>query len=329
VERLVESIRRFYPTTRIIIGDNGDRPANVSDDHLTYLRLPFNIGLSATRNRIVEHVQTPYFWLLDDDFEFTPETDCGRFLDVLDAEERVGVVGGVVIENTKHGPQVSTWAQRLVLKNGVLNGKPVRRNVQFAGQTQYYISDTANNFALFRREMLADHRWTEPLKLREHADFYWRVKQEGGWKVAVCEQVRCNHLRIQSPEYQEHRHRNREFLELALESLGVRELNILRSGDPRMALNSRPNIVVLGVGNSGTTIVTKMLHALGWQAADADETFAESVRFREINESGDFSGAAEYLASLPQPWAIKDPRLVRTLGIGSHSWPHTNRCCFG
>jgi hypothetical protein len=90
-----------------------------------------------------------------------------------------------------------------------------------------------------------------------------------------------------------------------------------------MAADGRPNIVVLGVGNSGTTIVTKMLHALGWQAADADETFGESVRLREINESGDFSGAAEYLAGLPQSWAIKDPRFVRTLGRAKNS---SQRC---
>jgi hypothetical protein len=323
VERLVESIRRFYPSTQIIIGDNGDQPANVSDSRLTYLRLPFNIGLSATRNRIVDQVQTPYFWLLDDDYEFTADTDCGRFLDVLDANLKIGVVGGAVVENTKRGVEIGTWAQQLVLERGVLNGKPVRRDIQFAGQTQFYLADTANNFALFRREMLADHRWTEPLKLREHADYYWRVKQAGQWQVAVCEQVRCKHLRIQSPEYKEHRHRNREFLELALQSLGVRELNILPSGDPRMAADGRPNIVVLGVGNSGTTIVTKMLHALGWQAADADETFGESVRLREINESGDFSGAAEYLAGLPQSWAIKDPRFVRTLGRAKNS---SQRC---
>ncbi len=162
--------------------------------------------------------------------------------------------------------------------------------------------------------MLADHRWTEPLKLREHADYYWRVKQAGQWQVAVCEQVRCKHLRVQSPEYKEHRHRNHEFLNTMLDLSGLKELNILPGSDPRMAVDGRPNIVVLGVGNSGTTIVTKMLHALGWQAADADETFGESVRLRDINESGDFSGAAEYLAGLPQPWAIKDPRLVRTLG---------------
>lgn len=277
VERLVKSIRRFYPTTKIIIGDNGDQPANIRDPHVRYLRLPFNIGLSATRNRIVDALRTPYLWQLDDDFEFTPETDCRRFLDVLDADKRIGVVGGAVIENG----QASTWAQRLVLENGVLNGKPVRRDIQFAGQTQYYLADTVVNFALFRREILANHRWTEALKLREHADFYWRVKQAGLWQVAVCEQVRCKHLRVQSPEYQEHRNRNREFLNVALQSLGVRELNILPIGDPRMGVDGRPNIVVVGVGNSGTTIVTKMLHALGWQAADADDTFGESVGLRE------------------------------------------------
>ena len=309
VERLVESIRRYYPNSQIIIGDNGDQPANIRDPHVTYLRLPFNIGLSATRNRIVDSLQTPYLWLLDDDFEFTAETDCARLLDVLDANESNGVVGGGLYENG----QCSTWAQRLVLENGVLNGKPVRRDIQFAGQTQYYLADTVVNFALFRREMLADHLWTDALKLREHADYYWRVKQAGQWQVAVCEQVRCKHLRIQSPEYIEHRHRNREFLDLALESLGVRELNVLPSGDPRMMVDGRPNIVVLGVGNSGTTIVTKIMHALGWQAADADETFAESVGLRSINETGAFDRCAEYLAGLPQPWAIKDPRLVKTL----------------
>jgi hypothetical protein len=196
----------------------------------------------------------------------------------------------------------------------VLNCKPVWREIQFADRTQYYLADTANNFALFRREMLADYHWTEPLKLREHADYYWRVKQAGRWKVAVCEQVRCKHLRIQSPEYQEHRHRNHEFLSTMLALAGLKELKILPGNDSRMGVDSRPNIVVLGVGNSGTTIVTKMLHARGGQVADADETFGESVGLRNINESGDFNRAAEYLAGLPQPWAIKDPRLVRTLG---------------
>ncbi len=141
VERLVKSIRHFYPTTRIIIGDNGDQPANVGGHYLTYLRLPFNIGLSATRNRIVDALQTPYLWLLDDDYEFTAETDCSRFLDVLDADARIGVVSGALMEN---GKPASTWAQRLVLENGVLNGNPVRRDIQFSGQTQYYPHSCTN-----------------------------------------------------------------------------------------------------------------------------------------------------------------------------------------
>ena len=39
---------------KIVVGDKGDQPANVRDSRLTYLRLPLDIGLSATRDRIVD-----------------------------------------------------------------------------------------------------------------------------------------------------------------------------------------------------------------------------------------------------------------------------------
>ena len=84
----------------------------------------------------------------------------------------------------------------------------------------------------------------------------------------------------------------------------------------------KPNIVVLGLDNSGTTILTRMLHALGWRKEDADEEYAESVSVREVNISCIRSGhfpieqAGEILERFPSPWAIKDPRFVRTL----HQW---------
>ena len=64
----------------------------------------------------------------------------------------------------------------------------------------------------------------KPLKLREHADYYWGVKQVGQWQLAVCEQVPCKHLRVQTPEY---RHRNHEFLNTMRDLSGLNELHIL------------------------------------------------------------------------------------------------------
>lgn len=82
---------------------------------------------------------------------------------------------------------------------------------------------------------------------------------------------------------------------------------------------TRPNVILFGVGHSGTSVVTRMLHALGWKPADADADYAESVSVRRINDgilSGQFDPveACCTLQKLPQPWAIKDPRFVRTLG---------------
>jgi hypothetical protein len=87
----------------------------------------------------------------------------------------------------------------------------------------------------------------------------------------------------------------------------------------------RPCVIVMGVGHSGTTVLARSLHAMGWNAADADKQFAESVAFRRQNMSIESTGflqpvpAARTLAQLPRPWAVKEPRFVTTL----HHWlPH-------
>ncbi|MFQ5733339.1 MAG: hypothetical protein ACE5KM_15470 [Planctomycetaceae bacterium] len=82
--------------------------------------------------------------------------------------------------------------------------------------------------------------------------------------------------------------------------------------------SGRPNAILFGVGHSGTSVVTRMLHAMGWEAGDADDEYAESVSLRAINEQAirgqfDSEAARRVLASLAQPWAIKDPRLVHTI----------------
>jgi hypothetical protein len=81
------------------------------------------------------------------------------------------------------------------------------------------------------------------------------------------------------------------------------------------------DVVVFGVGHSGTSLLTKMIHALGWSPNDADATFAESVRMREINRHllagaplpAQMAASLEFVRSLSRPFAVKDPRLVETL----------------
>jgi hypothetical protein len=94
--------------------------------------------------------------------------------------------------------------------------------------------------------------------------------------------------------------------------------------------NGLPNLVVVGVGHSGTTIVTQMLGKLGWNMPSADARYAEHTGVREAN------GAALSHDILPakatsvvralvnhKPWVIKDPRFTVTL----HLWDHLFAKC--
>tara|TARA_R100000008_G_scaffold81292_1_gene64377 strand:+ start:1322 stop:1885 length:564 start_codon:yes stop_codon:yes gene_type:complete len=88
----------------------------------------------------------------------------------------------------------------------------------------------------------------------------------------------------------------------------------------------KPNIILLGVGHSGTTVVTKMLFKLGWQCNDANSKFAECDECQKVNDLAagttdlfddtgyfDYERAMRSIARLQQPWVIKDPRFIFTL----------------
>lgn len=92
--------------------------------------------------------------------------------------------------------------------------------------------------------------------------------------------------------------------------------------------DSRPNILVVGVGHSGTTVLTKLLDKLGWDAYGADASYAEHKKIRNFNRYalqhdclGDQEEIADVLLDLNahKPWVVKDPRFTVTL---RHWWEH-------
>lgn len=86
--------------------------------------------------------------------------------------------------------------------------------------------------------------------------------------------------------------------------------------------DDRPNIIVFGVGHSGTTLLAKMLFSLGWSQGEssdaADEEYGEHRAIRQCNRcvlehQAIPPEAGSVLQALKSPWAIKDPRFVLTL----------------
>jgi hypothetical protein len=327
LERLVASIRRFYPAARVIVADNGRQKAVLNEaaagGHVEVLDLPYDCGLSAARHALVQRLTTPYFLLLEEDFVFTAETTIEPLVDILDHDGQLGAVGGSVRVNGA----VHDYAIDLSVFRGTLEGAAARGPLRFSpGGTPYRLCDQHNNFGLWRREMLLepDHSWLGLPKVGEHAAYFWRIKLAGRWRVAHAPTVIVGHdLSGRDSNYQQHRARAGTLQKAWLAAQGI------PGGykqDPSLAVSSRlarpperPNLLILGVGHSGTSIVAKMLFAAGWHAGDADAEFGESVSVRALNESLAGDGqlnakrAAAALAALAEPWALKDPRFVYTL----------------
>ena len=80
------------------------------------------------------------------------------------------------------------------------------------------------------------------------------------------------------------------------------------------------NIVILGVGHSGTRHLTRILMSFGLNAGVVDE-HAENPQIVALNAKAiktgalDKDSASALLASLVRPFVVKDPRFVKTLSM--------------
>ena len=84
------------------------------------------------------------------------------------------------------------------------------------------------------------------------------------------------------------------------------------------------DVIIFGVGHSGTSLLTRMVHTLGWNVNDVDggirrEHWIASRQPRLLTKGWTVdweTSARDILQSFARPFAIKDPRLVETLPKG-------------
>ena len=328
LSNLVHSIKRSYPSAKIIVADNGRRKAILPAD-VTVFHLPFDIGLSATRNFLASKVRTRTMLLLEEDFLFLPTTRVEPLLDVLSSDDEVGVVGGAMMGGDGH---VSAFSMDIDIFRDTMYLHPSRHRHRVTRRgTAYRICDVTLNFALFRRRMLTDHVWDERLKVGEHTPYFNELKKHCRWRVASCPQSVVYHVPDQrNGTYRKYRDRASRYFQQYLRRNKLRRC--IREAGQRVenALPTNANVVVLGVGHSGTTILTRMLHHAGWQSGDADQQYAESVSIRAMNRkalrAGRLpTGAEQLIRRFPAPWAIKDPRFVQTLRYWLPIFAKSNR----
>jgi hypothetical protein len=189
--RLRASIRRFYPDLPVVVVDTAS-------------------NLSQGRNRLARAVATPLLLLCEDDFEFCEQTRIEPLVAVLAHDAEIAGIGGDVLESRGR----ACWAHNYHHQGHAIDASPSsdppRRT---PGGVVYQPCQLILNFGLFRRELFRQVPWDEDIPLNEHVEYYWRVSQCSGWKVAVARGIAILHHKDRpSDEYS--RWRGRRFWEL-------------------------------------------------------------------------------------------------------------------
>lgn len=192
IQALAISIRaRFGDTVEILLGLQCEAlPEGFAElAHALNVRLvplAYDIGLSAARNRLVEHVTTEYFVLADDDFIIDRAFHIGNAVRILDNEPDVTGVGGycrdiLYNESMSLDKRVDNFhcyylAYEAYTKTLIqVPFYHVPCSEAFSGERGAFPVDMIMNFGLFRSKEFGMNRlfWDERMKITgEHRDFY-------------------------------------------------------------------------------------------------------------------------------------------------------------
>ena len=212
LERLLFSIRKYYPQNKLIIADdNSDTEFNAylylkwkKRLNIEVLRLSYDTGLSYGRNKMVEATKTPFILLLDDDFVFNEETRIDKFYKVLKSDINIGLVGGSCLEGVKK----VHYECSLELKDGVLKQVPDGDNWENIEGIKAKQTGCVLNFFLARKKCLTENKWCDKLKVAEHTDYFLNFKN---WKIYYTPEVSIIHDKERDNNYMEFRGRGEDY----------------------------------------------------------------------------------------------------------------------
>jgi len=184
LRRLVASIKRLYPTLRVVVVDDSREPTHLAG--VQTIAMPYDSGIAAGRNEGLRHVTTPYVLVLDDDFVFYRHTCLGAPLALMERHAEIDIMGGKLIDlpffrrrPLPFGEIFPTRATPLAPLGSLLGGMRV--------------VDKVPTFFVARRDRLAMVPWDPQLKRADHADFFTRAL--GVLTTVFNPELRCLHAR--------------------------------------------------------------------------------------------------------------------------------------
>jgi Glycosyl transferase family 2 len=168
VRRLVTSIRRLYPTLRIVVVDDSRHPVAV--EGVETVVMPYDSGISAGRNEGLRRVTTKYVIILDDDLVFFRRTRLADALALMERHPEIDIMGAELINlPLLRARPLAQAAGRIFTADG---DPPLPVGRRIGGLV---VCEKVPNAFVARRDRLALVPWDPRLKRMEHADFFTRA----------------------------------------------------------------------------------------------------------------------------------------------------------
>jgi GT2 family glycosyltransferase len=216
LNRLIRSIRRYYPTMRVLVGDDGYKPSPCRD--VEYFRLPIDIGLSAGRNALLDEVRTPYFLLLDDDLEFRSHTKIEKLVRLVHQNE-VDIASGGHVQIKRKWFLLKKRPQPFHGLFDFRNNELRLVHGDYGQRDGYLLCDIAHNFYVARVDTIRMMgAWDPELRQNDHTEFFVRARRHD-LRVGYCQEVISWHWMSRPEGYTAFR--NRSFHHIAAQKIGV------------------------------------------------------------------------------------------------------------
>jgi len=223
LNKMITSLRLYYPKLKLIIGNQGE-DFNVTDSNTTTIKLPEDCGLSYARNELVKQVNTEYTLLLDDDFVFTEKTNIEKLLEIFLAESNIKLVGGYLEQNNiikKYNRLFFPHKDFLVLADWDYLKEKNLVEYQKINNNTFGYADLVYNFFIAKTDILKRYGWDDRHKIHsEHLAFFLNLYKNN----VVCTftpNTIIKHEPFVSPDFKQYR--DRKFYDLIFKVFGFKK----------------------------------------------------------------------------------------------------------
>lgn len=211
----VNSIMKNYPEIKIILVDDGKEDENKNEFYTlmenkghVVVKLPFDSGFGAKANAALYYCDREYVLHANDDFIFVPDIGIEHFINILDMEDEIGIVGGRISNLPYEGfLEISDG----YIKETFLDLTDTYNKLYKIGESKFALCDITSVFFLARRKIFENVKWDASYKIGgEHGDLFMDIKK-AGWEIAFCPDANINQFTQTDgvdPEYKNYRGRD-------------------------------------------------------------------------------------------------------------------------